>query len=185
MKSTVLLARLSVILLLLSSSLFASAQTCTGATIPSCDVADAGDVNGFVPSAELPCVVQGQATEIAIPFKVFATINGDSVYRMRIESIGNVPCGLCWKSSNSGNVFMKDEAGCFVVRGTTTEAAGQYALNIVLSFDTANSGSFNVSNVQLSSMVSAADLVYVRLVNENSECAPVNLNGSGLNSNCQ
>ena len=185
MQSTVLFTRSVAILLFLSVSVFTSAQTCTGTTIPTCDVADAGDANGFVASAELPCIVQGQATEIAIPFKVFATVNGDSVYRMRLESIGNVPCGLCWKSSSSDNVFLKDEAGCFVLRGTTTEAAGQYVLDIVVSFDTANAGSFNVSNVQLSNVVSAAQLVYVRLVSTNSECSAVNANGSGLNSNCQ
>ncbi len=118
----------AIVLFLFVFSRPVSSQTCTGTTIPSCDVGDLGDASGFLRSSELPCVLQGQATEIAIPFKVLATVNGDSVYRMRIESIGNVPCGLCWKSSNTGNVFLKDETGCFVLRGTTTEAAGNQVL---------------------------------------------------------
>ncbi len=119
-----------------------------------------------------------------IPFKVFRTLalggSTDTIYRMKIESITNLPCGLCWSSSATDNIFTRDQAGCIAVTGTTNDAPGQYKLNVVLSFDTNNSGTFNQPNKNLSSIAANTGQVILLLLSPDDSCPSVNYYATGL-----
>lgn len=161
-----------------------NAQSCTPVVAHNCDVSTADNLNGFTPADLLPCIVKAQPVMTVIPFKVFRTLalsgSTDTIYRMKIESITNLPCGLCWSSSSVDNIFTRDQAGCIAVTGTTNDAAGQYKLNVVLSFDTNNSGTFNQPNKNLSSIAANTGQVILLLLSPDDSCPSVNYNATGL-----
>ena len=56
-------------------------------------------------------------------------------------------CGLeCTSPNKADNTFTAGEGGSLLVRGTTTDNAGQYNLNIVVSFDITGNGTFSRAN---------------------------------------
>lgn len=82
-------------------------------------------------SDSLPCQVQGVAVDQKIYFENYTTapIVG-LIDKLTIDSIGNLPAGLCWKSTKAGNTFLAGETGVIQVTGTTNAPAGQYKLVI-------------------------------------------------------
>ena len=127
------------------------AQHCSEPTVPNNTAfAKLQDGMGFIGSYALPCIAQGTYTEVQIPLKNFRLIkhlNGDdTVYAMRIESISNLPDGMCWVTNKADNTFAAGEGGSLIVRGTTNDNVGQYNLNIIVSFDIDGSGNFGRAN---------------------------------------
>lgn len=127
------------------------AQHCNEPVVPNNTAfAKLQDAMGFIGSYALPCIAQGTYTEVQIPLKNFRFIkhlNGDdTVYAMRIESISNLPDGMCWVTNKADNTFTSGEGGSLIVRGTTNDNLGQYNLNIVVSFDIDGIGTFSRAN---------------------------------------
>lgn len=157
-----------------------NSQHCaTTVPVEQCDVS--GITEGFISSDLLQCIAQGQRTETAIPFKVFSHVPNttDSVYRMKIESVSNLPCGLCWVSSNAHDSYQANGGGCIVIQGTTNDAAGQYTLNITLSFDTSGNGTWTQTGVSLNTLVSSNGKIILRLLNPEESCGTINYSASG------
>ena len=118
MKNTVLLAVFAFFF-----TKIITAQHCSEPTIPNTTAyAKLQDGMGFIGSYALPCIAQGTYTEVQTPLKNFHFIkhlNGDdTVYAMRIESISNLPDGMCWVTNKSDNTFAAGEGGSLIVRGT-------------------------------------------------------------------
>lgn len=157
-----------------------SAQHCsTTVPVEQCDAT--GITEGFLSAELLQCITKGQRTQIAIPFVVYSHIpnSTDSVYRMRIESVSNLPCGLCWVSGNTANTFNVSEGGCLVIQGTTNDVAGQYTLNVSLSFDTGGTGNWTQTGVSLNSLVTSTEKLILRLLNPEESCGGINYSISG------
>jgi len=128
-----------------------NAQHCSDALVPNTSAfAKLQDGMGFIGSYAIPCISQGKYAEVQIPLKNFRLIkhlNGDdTVYSMRIESISNLPDGMCWATNKTDNTFAAGEGGTLAVRGTTNDKSGQYNLNIVVSFDITGNGTFTRAN---------------------------------------
>lgn len=154
-----------------------NAQHCDDVTGPNNSAfAKLQDGMGFIGSYAIPCIPQGVNNEVQIPLKNFRIIkhlNGDdTVYAMRIESITNLPEGMCWVTNKADNTFATGEGGSLIIRGTTNDKAGQYNLNIVVSFDITSSGTFSRANENYNK-VSKSGRMILRVSVPGSVCTPL------------
>ncbi len=65
------------------------------------------------------------------PTNVF--INGTSrpLTYIKIDTISNLPCGLCWAMGASNFQIAGNSTGCIKISGTTYDAPGQYQMHII------------------------------------------------------
>lgn len=82
----------------------------------------------------LPCAQIGvpyfQHIDMQIPAQVYYLGAYRNLNYVKINSISNLPCGLCWKSDVANNQFNGNTTHCIIVQGTTYDAPGQYKLAI-------------------------------------------------------
>lgn len=115
---------------LVLTSLVASAQ-CTPLPQPDGGIYPAGDT--------AHCFVRGVADSAVVYFKNYDQVPVGSITAdvdsIRIDSINGLPCGLAWTTSNAanGNVFAKNEIGCFLIYGTSEGIEGVFKTNIVVT----------------------------------------------------
>lgn len=97
---------------------------------------------GLYPTPDsLPCTVLGVAVSDTFYFQNFSTYNYPgfgtvTINSVKIDSITNLPPGLCWTSSAANNTFAGGASGAIVVSGTPTGPVGQYKLHIVVDIST-------------------------------------------------
>lgn len=82
----------------------------------------------------LPPFTNGVASTTVIQFKNFNTVLFSgftlTVQSLRIDSIENLPSGLCWATDRANNTYGNQENGCIKVNGTPCAQPGQYKLRI-------------------------------------------------------
>lgn len=142
------------IYLLLITSIFTSqlfAQYCGNSGPSICTPAGNLTQPGLSPPSDsLPPVINGIADSRLIKFKNFnqAMYNGFpiTITSLRIDSIENLPSGLCWATNKTNNTYGNQEEGCIVVSGTPCSPPGEYKLRIkvfvnnLLTIDAATAG---------------------------------------------
>jgi hypothetical protein len=52
---------------------------------------------------------------------------------VRVDTLRNLPCNICWKMGNANNQINANSTGCIRVSGTTYDAAGQYRVKLKVS----------------------------------------------------
>ncbi|HRG88157.1 MAG TPA: T9SS type A sorting domain-containing protein, partial [Chitinophagales bacterium] len=91
----------------------------------------------FPPSEALPPLINGEAPGTVLQFKNFDTImfGGQvlTIQTLRIDSIGNLPAGICWASDRANNTWSNQQSGCISLNGTTCAAPGQYKLKLIIT----------------------------------------------------
>ena len=158
----------------------ANAQYCGGSGASACTPSGTMTEPGLSPnSTELPSVVNGTDANTTIQFKNFDQFNYSGVditiNSLRIDSIGNLPAGSCWKTNKTDNTFANQEDGCINVSGTVCADPGQYKLRI---FVTANT-SIGVIGPNLDA--ETVNLKYfVRVKNSNDADVAVDTNQTAL-----
>ena len=170
-------SRFAGVLFILFSLVFTStinAQHCSEPTVPNNTAfAKLQDGMGFIGSYAISCIPKGSYTEVAIPFKTFRLIkhlNGDdTVYHMRIESISNLPEGMCWATNAADNTFAAGEGGSLIVKGITNDNTGQYNLTIIVSFDITGDGKFTRANENYNK-ISKSGRMILRVNNPGAAC---------------
>jgi hypothetical protein len=85
------------------------------------------------PPDSLQCIAGGLYVSDTLYFTNFTTFSGVAVDSLSIDSIGNLPPGLCWNTNKVTNTFNGGESGAILISGTTTAAAGQYSLQIFIT----------------------------------------------------
>ncbi|MBS1614461.1 MAG: hypothetical protein JST49_16690, partial [Bacteroidetes bacterium] len=99
----------------------ANAQYCGGSGASACTPSGTMTEPGLSP-IELPSVVNGTDANTTIQFKNFDKFNYSgteiTINSLRIDSIGNLPAGSCWKTNKTDNTFANQEDGCINVSGT-------------------------------------------------------------------
>jgi uncharacterized repeat protein (TIGR01451 family) len=93
---------------------------------------------GFYPStAEWPAIVNGAVTGGVVGFKNWDTVNYQgsavTVDSMQINSVTNLPNGICWSTGSATNMWGNSQYGCVMLSGTACAAPGQYKLNIIVN----------------------------------------------------
>lgn len=91
------------------------------------------------PPDSLPPFVNGLPSTTVIQFKNFNTVffNGSyyTVNSLRIDSVDNLPSGLCWASNKANNTYANQESGCLKINGIPCGPTGQYKMRIIVSVD--------------------------------------------------
>ncbi|HLP51052.1 MAG TPA: T9SS type A sorting domain-containing protein [Chitinophagales bacterium] len=147
-------------------SLGANAQYCGHTGNPSgpnqCTPSGTLSEPGLSPASDsLPAVNNGEVSTTVIQFKNFDTLTFGgqvlTIQTLRLDSIGNLPSGLCWTTNKANNTWANQEDGCIKVNGTTCSTPGQHKLKIIV---TANVG------INITTDADAANLkYYVRVKN--------------------
>jgi len=121
----------------------ASAQYC-GSSSPSgpnqCSPSGLLTKPGLQPSTDsLPPVINALPVTTVIQFKNFDTIrafgNLLTISTLQIDSINNLPSGLCWATSVADNKWNNQEDGCIKINGTACVDPGVYRLKIKVLAD--------------------------------------------------
>ncbi len=132
---------------------------------------------GFSPAYDsLPPFVNSIASTAVIQarFGDTVTFGGQTltIQWTRIDSIGNLPAGLCWATDTVNNTF-DTTGGCIKINGTPCDYPGQYKLNIIL---TVNIG------VSIQTNADAAGFRYFfRLENQGDAEVPVDTSQTAAN----
>ena len=166
----------------LMASFQAQAQYCGSSQVsfPDCGVQT---TNGFGDINLYKCITRGQFDTLVIPFKVYPsfTAQGNSVtiYKLRINTIDSLPCGLCWSTSQSSqlingvpngvNEFSPNESGCLRIAGTTFDRAGSYKLTMTLAV---RDRSTTTSGYDIDTIASDAGgiVLWVKVINPGDVC---------------
>ena len=127
-------------------------------------------------SDSLAPVIDDVPTTTIIEFQNYDTLTfGGQVLTMdslTIDTISNIPSGLCWATSSATNTFGNQQNGCIKVTGTTHAAAGQYKLHIIVK-------AYTTLPFPVTTNADAAGLYYyVRLnCSDSAKVQPVDTNG--------
>lgn len=174
-------------LLAIGTFSWASAQQCGAGVAGNCVPSGTLANPGFQDWNTIDCIARGIEGGTSIEFKNFTDFNSPAgpvtVSRMRIDSIENLPCGLCWKTKGTlgntdDNIFAADEDGCVYIFGTTNDVVGQYKLRVKLSAELQGVPGFLP---QVDAEVGGIRL-YVR-VNDGGSCPNVDTTAASQNVN--
>jgi hypothetical protein len=177
------LQRIFAILLLVATGFAAQAQYC-GPTI--CTPGTNMPAPGFSPPADsVPCAVKGVAYAQTVQVKMPNTVvSGGTTYKLkniRIDSVGNLPCGLCWATSRANNTFDSSEQFCLKVSGITYDNPGQFKLNILVTA-TVYIGIGTLTTSQAANATAAGLNYWVRVQALGGPCTPIDTLAAGNTS---
>jgi len=86
---------------------------------------------GFYPTTqEAPPFINDSTYSATIQLKNFDSVPGGLMDSLQINTITNLPAGLCWATNKSNNTFYHLENGCILLSGTVCDTPGQYLLSI-------------------------------------------------------
>ncbi|HLP49520.1 MAG TPA: T9SS type A sorting domain-containing protein [Chitinophagales bacterium] len=145
------------------------AQYCGGSGPGVCIPSGSVTAAGFSPTFDvLPPLINGEIATV-LQFKNFDTIafGGQvlTVQSLRIDSIGNLPAGVCWNTNKTNNTWANQEDGCIAFNGITCSTPGQYKLAIIVTMNV---------GVNITTNLDAANLkYYFRVKNANDLEIPI------------
>ena len=144
-------------------------QECAGLPGPSVCTPISGSPSGFTPTYNnAPAAVDGVPYDLTITFVTPTTAQTNNnilglitvnVNYVKIDSIENLPCGLCWNSDVPNNQLSGGQTGCIRVTGTTFDAPGQFKMRIIVDV----SGTYvplNITQVQTNQDASTFGIKY-------------------------
>ncbi len=115
-----------------------NAQYCGNSGTSQCTPSGTLTKPGLSPNSDsLPPVINGDVSTTQIQFKNFDTIRFGgqllTIQTLKIDSIENLPAGLCWATNKTNNTFSNQEDGCIRVSGTACSPPGQHKLRIIVT----------------------------------------------------
>ena len=170
-------------LLLVAMVHLAQAQYCGNSGPSICTAGTNLTAAGFSPPADsCPCAIQGvpynQVIQVKIPTTAVVNPYGTvTINWVKIDSINNLPCGLCWATENSTNQFNGGSQFCIRVTGTTYDNVGQFKLRIKVD---ANATAYGIVTETESDLdASTVGLSYwARVVSPIGTCTPLDTSSS-------
>lgn len=151
----------------------ANAQYCGGSGSSVCTPSGTLTEPGLSPNSDsLPSVVNGTTPNTVIQFKNFDkfTFGGAevTVSSLTIDTLSNLPAGLCWATDQANNTWTNQQDGCIKINGQVCSDPGQYKLYIVVTADI---------GVPIQTNADAAGLKYfVRVINQGDAEVAVDTN---------
>ena len=164
-------------------SITVKAQYCGGSSGSNiCTAITTLHTEGFEPPEDsLPCIVIGQPYSQVINVHTPATVvSGGTTYTLnyiKIDTISNLPCGMCWAMGASNFQIAGNATGCLKLSGTTFDAPGEYQLHIIVDANV----QFGIIPITAGNQnLSAQGLrFYVRVVLPNAPCPLVDTTING------
>lgn len=132
--------RLYTLLILCSTFLIntTKAQHCAGVSGSGvCSPQTSLTVPGFAPTYDnLPCSIDGVPYDTVITFLAPTTAPYSGLTAtidwIKIDSIENLPCGLCWRTNLVRDSMSGGQRACIRITGTTYDAPGQYKMRLIV-----------------------------------------------------
>ncbi|MBK7147968.1 MAG: T9SS type A sorting domain-containing protein [Bacteroidetes bacterium] len=131
--------KLTFTLSILSSIFFTNsvaAQSCGTDGPSACTPSNNKIAPGFQDQNTIPCAERTVGYNETITFRMFDQFNfqgQQTVDSIKFNTIGNLPCGLCWSVNQTDKTYAGNEFGCIQISGTTNDVAGQYKLALNLT----------------------------------------------------
>ncbi len=131
--------RRAVILLIISlMGLGMRAQYCGNSGGFSCPTVDSTALPGYTPSSVfLAPFINNLLASTSIQFNAFDSIYFGTevlyVYSTTIDSINNLPSGLCWTTNQDSNKYSPGQIGCIKIEGIPCDYTGQYKVPTILT----------------------------------------------------
>ena len=167
-----IMRKLYALVLLVGLAVSGFSQHCQG--VDSTAISPRADSVGiFTPSSDLlPCIVRAQPVSDTLYFTVFSKLSGFTVNSVTIDSIGNLPAGLCWVSNSPNNTFAANQNGVIFLSGQTYVSSGQYKMKVYIHAST------SVTTIPFSTLESVAGLrYYLRVICLGGACETVDTAG--------
>lgn len=128
-----------------------------------------------------PCIQRNLWQSFTINFKNYDTTrvagNLITIDSVKIDTIGNLPCGFKWLSNKPRNTFANSDTGCILIWGKTTDAVGEYRLNIAVTAYIGGAGlPYNAANLGLR--------YDVRVIEQGSACPAIDTSAPTLTATC-
>jgi hypothetical protein len=124
---------ISLILCMMLTQRQVAAQSCGNSGPSACTPANL--TNPGFEGSSYPCVIKTVGYNQTLSFKMYSTINfaGSQVIdSVQFTGVTNFPCGLCWSTNHSNNLFYPNDSGCLNLSGKTTDSVGQYPIELTL-----------------------------------------------------
>ena len=119
-----------------------------------------------------PCVHNNtgysQVVQVYFPDSVLQFGMWIPVTSITIDSITNLPCGLCWSCDNSSFVYAGGSKACLLISGTANDVVGAYQINM---YGTAVTGFGPFSG----SLENLGFQFFLNVVGHNDSCSPINI----------
>lgn len=124
------------------------------------------------PSDSLACMVRGQQVSDTLYFTMFSRLSGFVIDSVTIDSVNNLPDGICWATNRANNTFGAGKNGVLYLKGQTFASSGQYKLRIFINAST------NVFPIPVANLETATGIrYYVRLTCPGDACPPIDTTG--------
>jgi PKD repeat protein len=89
---------------------------------------------GIYPTSDMvPGILLGQTVNDTLYLHNYSSFSGITVDSVRIDSINNLPAGLCWTTNKYNNKFAGGADGSILISGATNANSGQYKLRIIVT----------------------------------------------------
>ena len=136
---------------------------------------------GFPYPDSIPCAEQGVAYHEPISFQMysqFVYLGTQSIDSVTIDTIWNLPCGLCWTLNKANRTYAANEFGVLNITGTTNDVVGQYNLRLqVTAFINHNPQGVPIQNPNT---VDAAGIkIWIRVAAPNTQCTATDTSING------
>src|ERR1043165_3443119 len=114
------------------------AQYCGNSGATMCTPSGTLTTDVFTPNEDIPCLVRGQTIHQTVELNVPTALAGGAVstQTITIDSITNLPNGLCWASNKVTNSFAGGQSGCISFIGSTNSPPGQYQIHVFVTLVT-------------------------------------------------
>lgn len=111
----------------------ATAQRCDTVTA-NCVPTNTLTSPGITPYTQFPCVEKGKyytyTFELYVPNSISVAGSTINVNGIVLDSINNLPCGLCWRCNKSDRSYIGGEHGCITITGNSNDLVGTYKLEL-------------------------------------------------------
>lgn len=131
---------------------------------------------GFQNSDSIPCAVQGVAYNDTIPFKMYNTfdyLGHHGIDSITLDTIFNLPCGLCWSLNKASKTYVANETGSINIVGTTTDMVGQYNLRLGITAYLTSGDPLHPATVGPNTVDAAGIKIWLRVKAANGSCTAV------------
>ena len=111
-------------------------------------------------------------------YNTFNYIGVHGIDSITIDTIFNLPCGLCWYLNKASKTYAANEVGCITIAGTTSDVVGQYNLRLeITAYLTGGNGT--ATGPEGPSTVDLAGIkIWLRVKSGGGSCTAVDTAGS-------
>jgi hypothetical protein len=129
---------------------------------------------GFPSPDSIPCASDGVYYNDTLAFQMYSNFNflgQQTIDSVTIDTIWNLPCGLCWSLNKASKTYAAGQFGSLLITGTTHDGGGQY--NLSMQVTAYINGDPTGEFIQNPNEVNAAGIsIYIR-VDSAGVCHPV------------